>query len=249
MKLWPLIFRLTCTPCWQYELWGPNQYLRARWASVHAQTAGGIETNVGGIPGHYWFFNPYECSRIESGHSNTHVLGKTWRILHPKSGISIAQANSAEANSSSLQQEAQKLRVNGFGELFCWLFFQRCIFCFFLQNDRPFISDVTSYFQALLQNQPNPKSYAPSDAGEADSRPEPSELSIFLMDGFFLLLLLVATDNHSIILYRFGIARHDHLWPDRLCAFSLQPAVPESLSLGLIRCLHQVNGRVYIFES
>ena len=133
MKLWPLIFRLTCTPCWQYELWGPNQYLRARWASVHAQTAGGIETNVGGIPGHYWFFNPYECSRIESGHSNTHVLGKTWRILHPKSGISIAQANSAEANSSSLQQQAQKLRVNGFGELFCWLFFQRCIFCFFFR--------------------------------------------------------------------------------------------------------------------
>ena len=123
-------------------------------------------------------------------------------------------------------------------------FFKDVFFVFFLQNDRPFISDVTSYFQALLQNQPNPKSYAPSDAGEADSQPEPSGLSIFVMDGFFSLLLLVAMDNHSIILYRFGIARHDHLWPDRLCVFSLQPAVPESLSLGLIRGLRQVNGRV-----
>ena len=35
------------------ELWGPKQLLRTLWASVQAQTAGGIETNVGGIPGHY----------------------------------------------------------------------------------------------------------------------------------------------------------------------------------------------------
>ena len=38
------------------ELWGgPRQLLRTLWASVQAQTAGGIETNVGGIPGHYCF--------------------------------------------------------------------------------------------------------------------------------------------------------------------------------------------------
>jgi len=248
MKLWPLIFRLTCIPCWQYELWGPNQYLRARWASVHAQTADGIETNVGGIPGHYWFFNPYECSRIESGHSNTHVLGKTWRILHPKSGISIAQANSAEANSSSLQQQAQKLRVNGFGELFCWLFFQRCIFCFF--------SEWSSFYFRCHQLLSSSSTESAEPKIICSQRCRWSRFTaralraLNLCDGWiFLLLLLVAMDNHSIILYRFGIARHDHLWADRLCVFSLQPAVPESLSLGLIRGLHQVNGRVYIFES
>ena len=38
------------------ELWGgPRQLWRTLWESVQAQTAGGIETNVGGIPGHYCF--------------------------------------------------------------------------------------------------------------------------------------------------------------------------------------------------
>lgn len=130
------------------------------------------------------FFIFFSASKID------HWRRCIYFLLHPESGISIAQANSVEA---SLEDKVEKLRVkNGFCErdhclvrkrcktrsfLFCCLWVGEggaSCFAFFSSKFLYYFSDAISYFQTLPQNQPN--------AGEADSQPEPSGLSIFLMD-------------------------------------------------------------------
>lgn len=107
--------------------------------------------------------------------------------------ISIAQATLEAKGVIVWSENDAKLQNQKF--LFCCLlvdeggascfvsvFFETSIFFVsFLKVFCPIFQMPSATFK-LPQNQPNPKSYARCHAGEADSQPKPSGLSIFLMD-------------------------------------------------------------------